>query len=282
VRGYLIDERVVEGRWFRNPLLLRLARAVERGIFSRCAGAVTLTSPSAADIASGRFGAWDARKPLSVIPTCANYDVFRLERRADGIPSALRSRLREKLVVGYVGAVNRSYRVEQALLLFKHLHALRPDAHLLCLTLQTEALASAIERAGLAAPSVTLTSAAPWEMPAWLGWIDWGLHLLEVGEAKRASMPTKLAEFLASGVRPVHHGCNEEVSEWVEHCGSGYVLPTTNDAALRHAAAFVASAPAAPGLLARARELSRPHFGLEAGLDRYQEVVARLLSDSEP
>jgi hypothetical protein len=97
--------------------------------------------------------------------------------------------------------------------------------------------------------------------------------------AKRASMPTKLAEFLACGVRPVQFGCNPEVSDWVRTTGSGFVLPDVEPKTLERAASqLVASAPDRT-VTDRARTLAMPHFALESGLKKYERVLLSVFGD---
>jgi glycosyltransferase involved in cell wall biosynthesis len=277
IRGYLIDERLEEGRWFTNPLSLRVGRAIERSLFRHCAAVVSLTEIAAADVRAGRLGALPPTTPISVIPTCTDYDAFRgRSRTTSAYPAA--SHLHGKLRVGLIGSINRSYRTLDALRIFKYLSEIRDDAHIVCITRQVEPMRILLQAAAIPPDALTLTTADYSEMPRWLGEIDWGLHILDTTFAKRASMPTKLAEFLACGVRPVHHGCNDEVTSWVERCGSGYVLPSLHDEELRRAARFIAHTETSPRLLEHARRVSQPHFGLHAALDRYAELLTRLLS----
>jgi hypothetical protein len=79
-RSYWIDERLEAGRWFQRAPVLATARALEKLLYQRAAGAVTLTRLQAEDIAGGRFGRWRDRA-LEVIPTCADFDEFSLRPR---------------------------------------------------------------------------------------------------------------------------------------------------------------------------------------------------------
>jgi glycosyltransferase involved in cell wall biosynthesis len=277
-RGYVVDERLEAGRWFGNPLVLRLARSVERRLFRSSSAAVSLTELAAEDVRSGRFGDWPADKPLIVVPTCADYDEFSIPRREGEIPAEVRSRLEGRCVLAFVGSVNASYRTVEALRLFRRVLEHRRDVHLLCLTRQREELLRLLEREGVPEDVRTLATATPDAMPRWLSHIDWGLHLLEPSPAKRASMPTKLAEFFAAGVRPIHYGCNAEVGAWVERAGSGVVLDGIGADDLDRAARRVAEAPVRPDILRQARERTRSHFDLEAGARRYEGLLRELLS----
>jgi glycosyltransferase involved in cell wall biosynthesis len=192
------------------------------------------------------------------------------------LPLEIARRLEGRLVIGYVGSVNHWYEARAALALFKNVRARRPDAILLGLCSQTDELSALVQESGIAAHDALITSAPNSEMPAWLGAIRWGFLLLRPCFAKRASMPTKLGEFFASGVRPISHGCNVEVDQWVDRAGSGVVVSGLDDAALAAAAELIAAADSDPEALQRARERTRPHFGLEQAVDRYAALYDRL------
>src|SRR5690606_31353385 len=108
--------------------------------------------------------------------------------------------------------------------------------------------------------------------------IDWGLLLLKETPAKRASMPTKLGEFFASGVRPIQHGCNPDVRAWVERSGLGLVLEDLSDASLDAAADVIAtSSPVTPEEREAVRRVTRPHFGLAEAIERYAALLTRVV-----
>lgn len=277
-RGRWIDERLLGGRWFTNPRVERAARAVERRLYDNADGLVVLTQLHGDDIVDGAFGRYRGT-PLQVVTTCADFSAFRLEHRdapAPSIPSAIQARLAGKLVVGFVGSTNAFYRHAESFQLAQRILNRRPDSHLLILSAQEREFTELVRQHALPADRVSITRARHEAMPEWLSRIHWAIQLLNTGVAKRGSMPTKLAEFLAAGVRPIHFGCNEEVTGWVERTGSGLVLAALDAAALDAAAQFVADSSSDRALLERARERARPHFDLAAGLDTYAALLSQL------
>ena len=89
-------------------------------------------------------------------------------------------------------------------------------------------------------------------------------------------MPTKLAEFLATGVRPVQFGCNEEVSAWVRRTGSGLVLDEVSAAGLGRAAdAIISTAPDAQvaEVAGMPADQVEQFFGIKLH-DKYEDAVA--------
>jgi hypothetical protein len=273
-RSYWFDERLEDGRWFTTPIRLGIARGVEHQLFAQAAGVVTLTELQAEDVRSGRFGP-SRHKAVECITTCADFDDFarRPPARCLRVPEDVRQVLRGKRVLGVIGSINRSYLVDETLALAAAVLERDARSHLLILSGQRDEYARRLNAAGIAADRFTLARADHEAMPEWLSLIEWGMLLLNAASpAKRASMPTKLAEFLACGVRPVQFGCNAEVADWVRRTGSGFVLPDVRPQSLVAAAErIVSSGPEGPTALAR--ELAAPHFSLQAGLEKYERVL---------
>jgi hypothetical protein len=266
-RSYWFDERLEEGRWFTTPVRLGLARGVEHQLFAQASGVVTLTELQADDVRGGRFGV-NGSRPVQCITTTADFDDFTRRPVEDctAVPPELRRELSGRKVIAIVGSLNRSYLVDETMRLIRLVLERDANAHLLVLTAQRQEYEAKVVAAGIDLRRATITRADHDAMPQWLSLIDWGVLLLQpASNAKRASMPTKLAEFFACGVRPVQFGCSSEVSAWVRTVGTGMALESVDDAALERAAEHIARAPRDESLLLAGRERAREHFSLATG-----------------
>ena len=272
-RSYWIDERIDEGRWFVKPAAYKAARASERQMFQRAKAVVTLTELQANDVRTGNFGHLP-HLPVLAIPTCADYDEFQLRTQnlSEKIPESVRSRLRGNKVIGLVGSLNRSYRIDDSLALARAVLERDPKTHLLILSAQVEPFKDAVRTAGISSERSTVVSVHHSEMPSWLSSMDWAIQMLTENPSKRASMPTKLAEFFAVGIRPVHFGCNEEVRDWIRRAGTGIVLDDCNSATLANAAASICETPFDAASLQHGRDITAAHFSLKTGIDRYEQL----------
>lgn len=280
-RSYWFDERIEDGRWFTSPVRLGVARAIERRFFVNATAVVTLTDLQASDVRSGKFGV--PPRVVQCITTCADYDEFgrRPIEGCSGVPQLVRAQLMGGVVLGIVGSINRSYLIDESLQLAKLVIDRDARSRLLILSRQRREFSGLVEKAGIPADRVFLALAAHDDMPQWLSLIDWGLLLLNPSSpAKRASMPTKLAEFFASGVRPVQFGCNEEVSAWVRKTGSGLVLEDVSGPALAAAAERIVATPRDESVVERAREIAATHFSLASGLTKYGTVLRAMCPGS--
>ncbi len=273
-RGYWVDEKIEDGRWFQDAATRALARRVEQELYNRASGVVCLTELAAEDVRRGRFGKRHAPSRSICIPTCADYGKFKIEKR-----TAPHDFLREGPIIAYVGSLNPSYEYRKSLQLASLILERDPNAKFLALTAQIEDLTSLAEELAIPRDRRLITSVAHDRIHLWLPWIDFGLMLL-VGpnQAKRASMPTKLAEFLATGVAPIAHGANSEVTNWVERAGSGIVLDDLSTSSLGRAVSFVEKGVPDTGILERARLVAEGHFSLDSGAERYDQLFRDILS----
>lgn len=273
-RGYWIDERLEEGRWFTTPFRLGVARGLEHQLFTTASAVVTLTEIQAREV-EARFSPLGPR-PVQCITTLADYDDFirRPVASLSRVPPEFLARVRGQRVVAIIGSINRSYLVDETLDLARRILKASPSTHLLVLSGQREEYEKRLTALAVPMERVTIVRAEHDAMPEWLSLVEWCLLLLQPNSvAKRASMPTKLGELFASGVRPLQFGCNEEVSAWVRRAGSGLVLESVSPSALEAAAQVVAASVVDDAVLGRARDVTRAHFSLEAGTMKYARLL---------
>ncbi|MSP56760.1 MAG: hypothetical protein EXR69_14335 [Myxococcales bacterium] len=285
-RAYWLDEKLDDGRWFpagQGSPAERLARRIERQVFADAAGIVTLTELQAQDIRAGTLGPPGGR-PLACIPTCADFDMFALPgARTAGarpewthVPISVRERLQGGPVIGFIGSINRSYFSEESASLAARLLRRWPNAMILATSPQVKEYHELFARHDIPPDRAVVGRVEHWAMPEWLSLVSWGMLLIDPTPAKRASVPTKLAEFFAAGVRPIQYGCNSEISEWVARAGTGVVLEGVDARTLDDAADRIAATPDEAGALERGRSIAEPHFSLASGVERYARILKAL------
>lgn len=276
-RGYWVDEKIEAGRWFQDAATRSFARRVERELYRRASGVVSLTELAADDIRNGRFGELDPKTPSICIPTCVDYQKFSFERGA-----APDDFLLDGCIIAYVGSLNASYEYRASLRLTKLILDRSPNAKFLALTSQVSEMRALVDQLAIPKGRHLVTSVEHDEIHRWLPWIDFGLMLLvSPNDAKRASMPTKLGEFLAAGVTPISYGGNSEVARWVNRAGTGLTLDDLTNESLERAAAFVERGVPDESVRRRARRVAEGHFSLESGAERYDRLFRDILTTNE-
>lgn len=273
-RGYWVDEKIEAGRWFQGIASRAIARRVERELYNRASGVVSLTELATVDVRSGRFGRRHSEERSICIPPCVDYAKFRIER---GV--APHDSLNDGPIVGYVGSLNRSYEYRASLRLAELILNRVPQAKFLALTSQVSDMNALADEFAIPTTRRLITSVAHEQMHLWLPWIDFGLMLrVSPNQANRASMPTKLAEFLATGTAPIACGANSDVVNWVDRVGSGIVLEDLSSDSLERAADFVARGAPEADVLMQARRAAEQHFSLDSGAERYDALFRDVLA----
>lgn len=151
---------------------------------------------------------------LAYVPCCVSRPAF---------SAADRARIRrdlgvsEKLVVAYAGTVTRYQHLGDGVIPF--FCALREQSarvHLLCLTNDVDHMRALLAGAQVAADDVTVVRVDQLETAAYLSAADAGLLLRAPSRMNRFSQPTKLGEYLASGVPVIVSRGTGIVGELVE------------------------------------------------------------------
>jgi hypothetical protein len=274
-RGYWIDEQVNEGRRFRTAAGYAAGKRLERALYSRAAGVVTLTELHAGDVRAGELGPWRGR-PVECIPTCADYDEFRPVPRGAPRPAILAGLPADARTIAIIGALNQSYLAAETFALAREVLARDERFRLVVLSAQRDEYAGLVSAHGIARERALVASVPHHAMPGIVPHLDWSVLLLREPFAKRGSCPTKLAELFASGVRVVQTGCNAEVEDWVERSGGGFVLRSTEAPVLAAAASRIVSEAERLVPVEEVRARTAGHFSLASGVARYDGMLRAL------
>ena len=151
---------------------------------------------------------------LAYVPCCVRQVAF---------SAADRERIRrdlgvaEKLVVAYAGTVTRYQHLEDGLIpFFRALHEQCGQAHLLCLTNDVDCMRAMLANALVAPDAATVVRVDQSDTAAYLSAADAGLLLRAPSVMNRFSQPTKLGEYLSSGVPVIVSRGTGIVGELVE------------------------------------------------------------------
>lgn len=271
-RGLLSDEYVDMGHWRRGEPRQRLTAAVEARLWQRADAAVVLTQ-ALRDELCGPGGPLRARPQAVVhIPCCADTQRFRPDpvararvRTALGVPE-------DTLLLVFAGSMAR-YDMAACLRLLQALRAARP-ARLLLLTRaavdEVRALAAA---QGLPADALLSRAVAPAEVPAWLAACDLAAAFLQPWRSSIATSPTKVGEYLASGLPTV---VSSGIADGDRLVTAG-LCAAAPSAAAATAATLLALLQDPSAARAAARASALRHFALDhVGVARYRALYQQL------
>ena len=257
VRGFLADEYADSGNWRAGGVLYRLTKWAERLLYRAADGFVVLTERAREMVPSHD-------RPLEVIPCCIDLQRFATTERVDlGVTN--------RPVFVYVGALGGFYLNDAMVELMA-----KAGAYALVLTQgSTTAIIDALHRAGFTSDDYRVMQAAPEEVPNYLRAADVALMLIQASYARRASSPTKFAEYLAAGLPVIATPGIGDLDQQITEARVGVLLDGDRyDEALR----ALEELRRDPELAARCREFARTHYDLHTvGGARYRRLYDAVL-----
>jgi glycosyltransferase involved in cell wall biosynthesis len=266
MRGLWADERVDGGLWPAGGRLYRAAKNVERRLLLGADHVVTLTHASELEIR--RFD-YPARKtpPITVIPTCADLDRFRIQRPLQANP----------FVLGYVGSVGTWYLLDEMLRCFVLLREQVPGARLLIVNGGDHPLSAARAAAhGIAPEELELVAASHDEVPALIARMSAAMALIKQAYSKIASAPTKLGEYLGCGVPCLGNAGIGDVGPLLEGRRVGVALRDFSDAHMRQGLSRLVALVRDDAVQQRCRETALESFSLERGAVQYDAIYREI------
>jgi glycosyltransferase involved in cell wall biosynthesis len=266
MRGFWADERIEAGLLEAGSIAERVFRAIEHGA-ARRAGAIVTLSSAAISVLEQRHGVL-VRDKARVITTCVDLDRFSLSPLPPGQP----------LQVLLAGTLGWRYDVPLMLRLVEELRRRRPT-EMTALVPAPSPWDRTLRDAG-----IEIRRAAPGEMPRRVSASHVGLSLLRIGSsvAMKASMPTKIGEFLASGRPIVVNAGLGDLDRLLTKYDCGVILPGDTTEGINDGADSLERLLADPGTPNRCRQLAEDHFSLDTAVhtlkDTYAAVHSALLT----
>jgi glycosyltransferase involved in cell wall biosynthesis len=266
MRGLWADERVDGGLWPKGGRLYRSAKATEARFLRSADRVVTLTHASASEV--GRLVAEaGGSAPATVIPTCADLDLFTISGAAQ----------REPIVLGYVGSVGTWYLLDDMLRFYREIRRRRGDARLLIANRgEHDLIRSRMEALAIDPSAVEIVAADRAAMPGLIARMTAGLALIKPSYSKLASAPTKLAEYLGCGIPCVGNAGVGDMEKLLEGRRIGICLKDLTDRDLSGSADRLLSLLEEPDLQQRCRRAAEELFSLDSGVAAYAAIYDEL------
>lgn len=260
IRGFWADERVDGGMWPAGGILYRAMNRLERYLYRHADHIVTLTEASRPSIMEWLGG---AAVPVTVIPTCA--DLERFSPAGQPRPAVF--------TLGYLGSIGTWYCFDDMLACFRLIQQRRPDARLLVVNRNEQAeVHAAVAHAGIDPAAVEVVAAEHAEVPALVRRMTAGAMLIRPAPSKRASAPTKLAEYLGCGVPCLGNAGVGDVADILTDDEVGVVLRDLTPEARAEGVDRLLALCEEPGLAGRCRSSALRRFSIDAGVACYRRL----------
>lgn len=265
VRSFWTDQRIALGMMRPGSLSERAGRRIERAA-ARRASAIAVLSAAGGERLAARHGSGVQDRTI-VVGTCVDLDVFGLTP----LPPL------DRIVLLLSGTFNALYDRALTFRFVDAVTAIHPVSLQLARPEPTPWDADVIARGG------TCRATEFAAMPQRVGAAHAGIVLLTTRSeaATVAAMPTKIAEFLASGRPIVSTPDVGDVEAIIKEHRCGVVVASATDAALTVAARELVALLGDAELPARCREAAATHFDLDRGVDVLLATYRRIMEISD-
>lgn len=273
MRGFWADERADTGRWNRDGAVYKAVKRLEKTLFLEADHVVSLTRAGVREFAQFDYLAGRV-PPNSVIPTCTNLDLFTPNGQKD-----------EAFTLGYIGSVGGWYLFDQVAEAVARMQARDPEARFLAINKGGhDVIRAELVRAGADLDRCEIRACAYDEVGRQAARMHAGIFFILPAWSKRASCPTRMGEFLGSGIPCLANSGVGDVAEDFETSGTGVVRPIDSDLRvvmddLDNALDRLRAMARDPAMAAKCRATAEQHFSLMGGVAEYDRIYRRLAGE---
>ena len=187
IRGFWADEKLDSGSWNKKNIKFKFVKFIEKKIFLNADHIVSLTR-SGKNIIEKYL---NIKKKISVIPTCVDLNKFYCKFNSNN----------KKFRLGYVGTVSGWYNFDLTLKFFKAMLTLDKSSNMIILNKgEHNFIKNKLKKFNIPKNKIILKSISYSRMPYFINQMSFGIFFINPSFSKKASCPTKFAEFMSCGV----------------------------------------------------------------------------------
>jgi glycosyltransferase involved in cell wall biosynthesis len=189
--------------------------------------------------------------------------------------------IENRFVITYVGSFGGWYLTDEMADFFKAAKHKNADSFALVLTQSNpEMISELLKNHGLSENDFYISKVSPAEISKYLSAADAAISFIKPCYSKLSSSPTKIAEYLISGVPVISNRGVGDVAELIEENKVGAVLANFDEKSYLTALFELKELAKTGDLRERCRETARREFDLEktAGA-KYRSIYSRLLKE---
>jgi glycosyltransferase involved in cell wall biosynthesis len=279
IRGFMPEEYVDAGVWPAGGVLYRITKAVECQLLAAADAFVVLTYRAREILFPGCSTTDPLGRPLEVIPCCV--DMTRFEQAIPGLRDTIRNRLNlnGRRVLAYDGALGGWYLSSEMADFITLARERDPTVFALVLTQSGDQAAffkSHLGQLGLSPGDYYVGTVSPNEVPDYLAAADFAFCFIKPGYSKLASSPTKIGEFLASGLPVLCNSGIGDIDDLLVTNKVGIVIENFDRKAYIRGLRELEELAADSGIRQRCRAVARQSFDLGTiGYARYHRLYSR-------
>jgi glycosyltransferase involved in cell wall biosynthesis len=279
LRGLMAEEYVDGGMWKRRGILYKLTRYIEKKLLSFADKIVVLSENIKDFLISSNYlrkGNIE-KKNIVAIPCCVDVEKFSGENALTGILKE-KYDLGRKFVFLYTGSFGSWYLLEEMMDFFVVAKGVIENAHFLVLTNADKDIAvNAWGKRRLPFSDITIDRVKFYDMPRYIKLADVGIFFIKPCFSKRASCPTKFAEYLSGGLPVIINDGIGDTGSIVKDNKIGVVLGDFNATEYQKAVMSIKKLLEKKDVLKkRCVYTAEKYFSLKEGIGRYYKIYSDL------
>jgi glycosyltransferase involved in cell wall biosynthesis len=280
IRGFFPEEYTDGGVWKENGRLYKVVKRIEKSLLKQSDAFVVLTEkareimfPESAETGFDKFG-----RPVEVIPCCV--DLTRFAAVGEMSRSEIREQynLQNKQVVIYIGSLGSWYLADEMADLMQAAREQNSSTFAMILTQSApEIMAERLKARGFSDTDFFVKKVPHLEIPEYLSAADIAVSFIKPCYSKLSSSPTKIAEYLASGVPIITNRGVGDVAEQIEADKTGAVVDDFSRLSYLKSLLEVEILRKTTDLAENCRQSARTRFDLEkTGGAKYRLLYKKL------
>jgi glycosyltransferase involved in cell wall biosynthesis len=282
IRGFMPEEYTDAGVWPENGILYRGLKRVERYLLRTSDAFVLLTEKARDLVFPGRTDTDTLGRPIEVIPCCVDFERFEKVEQTSRESLRHELNLTNRRVIVYVGSFGGWYMTDEMTEFLALAHRQDPATFSMILTQSSRQMViDRMSSLGIKEKDFLVTQVSPAEVPRYLKAADIAISFIKPCYSKQSSSPTKIAEYLASGLPVICNAGVGDLDTLIEKQHAGALLRGFTPQAYLSALDEVALMRKDAGTFDRLRAVARAEFDLvRVGGTRYRRLYERLANRS--
>lgn len=282
IRGFMPEEYTDAGVWPEGGHLYRWTKRAEKRLFAAADAFVVLTEQARHLLFPGCTDRDAAGRPIEVIPCCVDPQRFYAAKSISRDEVRRELNLIGRRVIVYVGALGGWYLTNEMAGFLAT--AYKQDAATFSLILTqspSELIKQRLRNSGMSTDDYLVREVSPKDVPSYLKAADMAISFIKPCYSKLSSSPTKIAEYLASGLPVITTAGIGDLDEIIEGDRVGVVIKEYTAQAYLQALGEVDALGKEKNLAERCRASAHNRFDLEkVGGERYRRLYRCLLDSS--
>lgn len=228
IRGFVFDEKVDCGRLDKQSFLYEFLKKIEKNLFNDADHVVTLTNKSK-KIIENIYNI--SKEKISVIPTCANEEIFKMLNSFEKIKFKTSLGFKETdIILIHTGAVTNSYDFDLEVKFFYELNSINKQIKFLILNKgQHEFIEKKFKKYNISSEKYLISSSSFHDVHKYLNIATASIFFIPPTFSKQASAPTKFAENLLCNLPSITNSGVGDMDYYIKNNNVGLVLDLYND-----------------------------------------------------